>query len=83
MGTFDKKHDKHAPLPEAVRDTLARTAEQLQSEKARVAETLATAQGGTTRRYYEGMERGIETALVILAGEAETERQRHVRGDRP
>lgn len=67
-------------LPTEALTALQTTAGQLEAERDRTQELLRTTQTDTGRRYYEGMIRGIDTALVILMGQAEAER-RNMPGD--
>lgn len=75
--------ERHQPLPEAARRVLEGTVKKLEAENEQVENSRYHTQTETGQRYYEGMLRGIETALVILAGEAELQRQRHVKGGEP
>lgn len=82
MGINDEHHNvKLQPLPDEALAVLRHTTQKLEEEKEKSKEALYYAQTETGKRYYEGLIRGLDTALVILMGESEVTRQRYVRGE--
>ena len=77
----EHRNEKLQPLPTEALAVLKHTAEVLEEEKAKSEKSLYYVQGETGKRYYEGIIRGIETALVVLLGESEKTRQKYVRGE--
>lgn len=74
-------NEKNKPLPKESREVLQRTIELLEEEKKKSEEAMYYVQSETGKRYYEGIIRGIETALVVLLGESEKSRQKSIRGE--
>lgn len=82
MGMNDEHHNpKLQPLPDEALAVLQHTAQRLEEEKEKSKEALYYAQSETGKRYYDGLIRGLETALVILMGESEVTRQHYARGE--
>lgn len=81
MSGFGNKIDPKAPLPAPAREALAAAVTRLEEEKRQIADRHKHTQTTSGKRYYEGMQRGIETALILLAGEAENARQKNVKGE--
>lgn len=74
-------NEKNKPLPKESREVLQRTIELLEEEKKKSEEAMYYVQSDTGKRYYEGIIRGIETALVVLLGESENARQKFIKGE--
>lgn len=77
----EHRNDKLQPLPDEAMAVLQHTTQKLEEEKAKSKESLYYSQTETGKRYYEGLIRGLDTALVILLGESEITRQHYARGE--
>lgn len=75
------RNDKLQPLPDEALVVLKHTTQKLEEEKEKSKESLYYAQSETGKRYYDGLIRGLDTALVILMGESEVTRQHYARGE--